>query len=83
MSMSRILLDRCLEEAVGRGVDVSSAYEPWLPVDLFQTLLVDIHEHTGCTWLSAIDARPLWFVSRLQEVRRIFRAFSCDFLRTG
>ncbi|CAK9027586.1 unnamed protein product [Durusdinium trenchii] len=54
MSMSRILLDRCLEEAVGRGVDVSSAYEPWLPVDLFQTLLVDIHEHTGCTWLSAI-----------------------------
>ncbi|CAJ1445802.1 unnamed protein product [Effrenium voratum] len=53
MSPSRHLLDRCLEAAAGRGVD-SSDYHPWLPVDLFQTLLVDIHEYAGCSWFTAI-----------------------------
>ena len=55
-SMSRDLLDRCLEAAVARGTDVSSEYHPWLPVDLFQTLMIDIHTYTGCSWFVAIVA---------------------------
>jgi YidC/Oxa1 family membrane protein insertase len=37
-----------------RGVDVKASYEPWLPVDLMQTLLVDVHEAAGCSWFAAI-----------------------------
>lgn len=55
--MSQNLLDRCLEAAAGRGTDFASEYRPWLPVDLFQTLLVDIHEYAGCSWFAAIDAQ--------------------------
>ena len=53
-SMSRNLLDRCLEAAVARGTDVSSEYHPWLPVDLLQTLMIDVHDYAGCSWLAAI-----------------------------
>jgi len=53
-SPAEALLARCLEAAVSRGVDVTAPYEPWLPVDLMQTLLVDIHEATGCSWFAAI-----------------------------
>ncbi|CAK0799845.1 unnamed protein product, partial [Prorocentrum cordatum] len=53
-SMSQLLLDRCLEAAVARGVDVSAPYEPWLPVDMMQTLLLQVHDALGCSWLAAI-----------------------------
>eukprot|EP00930_Biecheleria_cincta_P044239 TRINITY_DN30366_c0_g1_i1.p1 TRINITY_DN30366_c0_g1~~TRINITY_DN30366_c0_g1_i1.p1 ORF type:complete len:471 (-),score=93.68 TRINITY_DN30366_c0_g1_i1:48-1424(-) len=53
-SMSLNLLQKCAEAAVGRGVDVAAEYHPWLPVDLFQTMLVDVHEYTGCSWMTAI-----------------------------
>ncbi|CAE8627147.1 unnamed protein product [Polarella glacialis] len=53
-SMSQGLLDKCIEAALGRGVDVAGEYHPWLPVDLFQTMLVDIHEYAGCSWFTAI-----------------------------
>jgi len=33
---------------------MSVEYAPWIPVDLFQTLLVDVHEYAGCSWLTAI-----------------------------
>ena len=52
--MSRLLLERCVDAAAQRGV--SGNYSPWLPVDLLQTLLVDVHEALGCSWLSAIAA---------------------------
>eukprot|EP00928_Gymnodinium_smaydae_P024818 TRINITY_DN19971_c0_g1_i1.p1 TRINITY_DN19971_c0_g1~~TRINITY_DN19971_c0_g1_i1.p1 ORF type:complete len:483 (-),score=119.16 TRINITY_DN19971_c0_g1_i1:85-1533(-) len=53
-SASQKLLERCLEGAVARGSDLSVPYEPWLPVDLMQTLLIDVHSALGCSWLSAI-----------------------------
>lgn len=53
-SMSLQLLERCMEAAIARGVDVTAPYKPWLPVDLMQTLLVDIHDTVGCSWLMAI-----------------------------
>lgn len=53
-SPSSHLLERCLEAAVARGVDVDAPYEPWLPVDLMQTLLLDVHEALGCSWFSSI-----------------------------
>jgi hypothetical protein len=56
-SMSHNLLDRCMEAALGRGTDLSSEYSPYLPVDLLQTLLVDIHEYAGCSWFTAIDSQ--------------------------
>lgn len=43
-----------MEAALGRGTDLSSEYSPYLPVDLLQTLLVDIHEYAGCSWFTAI-----------------------------
>lgn len=52
--MSQQLLDRCLEEAVARGIDVNAPYEPWLPVDLMQTLMLDVHQALGCSWFTAI-----------------------------
>ncbi|CAE7393291.1 OXA1 [Symbiodinium microadriaticum] len=55
-SMSRNLLDKCLEASVARGTDVSSEYHPWLPVDLLQTLMIDIHDYAGCSWFAAIIA---------------------------
>jgi len=55
-SMSRHLLERCLEAAVGRGVDVAAEYKPWLPVDVLQTLIIDMHDALGCSWLTAIVA---------------------------
>ena len=59
--MSHNLLDRCMEAALSRGTDLSSEYSPWLPVDLLQTLLVDIHEYAGCSWFTAIDSQlKLW-----------------------
>lgn len=57
MSMSHNLLDQCVEAAVGRGMNMSVEYAPWIPVDLFQTLLVDVHEYAGCSWLTAIDSQ--------------------------
>lgn len=53
-SMSQQLLEKCLEAALSRGTDLSIEYKPWLPVDLMQTLLVDVHEAAGCSWLTAI-----------------------------
>ena len=55
--MSHNLLDQCVEAAVGRGMNMSAEYAPWIPVDLFQTLLVDVHEYAGCSWLTAIDSQ--------------------------
>lgn len=55
--MSRLLLERCVDAAAQRGV--SGDYSPWPPVDLLQTLLVDVHEALGCSWLSAIDTQLL------------------------
>lgn len=43
-----------MEAALGRGTNLSSEYSPYLPVDLLQTLLVDIHEYAGCSWFTAI-----------------------------
>lgn len=43
-----------MDAAVERGVDVTAVYKPWLPVDLMQTLLVDVHEALGCSWFMAI-----------------------------
>jgi len=48
------VLERCLEAAVARGVDVAAPYKPWAPVDLMQTLLVDVHQAVGCSWAMAI-----------------------------
>lgn len=53
-SMSRQLLERCMEAAVARGVDVTAEYKPWLPVDLLQTLIMDVHDAVGCSWIMAI-----------------------------
>lgn len=53
-SMAWQLQEKCLEAAVYRGVDVKAVYDPWLPVDLMQTLFVDVHEAAGCSWFSAI-----------------------------
>jgi len=53
-SMSAKLLERCMDAAVSRGVDVTAEYTPWIPVDLMQTLLVDVHEAAGCSWFMAI-----------------------------
>eukprot|EP00933_Yihiella_yeosuensis_P017713 TRINITY_DN14759_c0_g1_i1.p1 TRINITY_DN14759_c0_g1~~TRINITY_DN14759_c0_g1_i1.p1 ORF type:complete len:463 (-),score=46.08 TRINITY_DN14759_c0_g1_i1:63-1451(-) len=53
-SMTQGLLDKCMEAALGRGVNATAEYHPWLPVDLFQTMLVDIHEYAGCSWFAAI-----------------------------
>lgn len=52
--MSQNLLQKCSEAALGRGTDVAAEYHPWLPVDIFQTMLVDIHEYAGCSWMTAI-----------------------------
>mmetsp|Transcript_99591 Transcript_99591/g.181669 ORF Transcript_99591/g.181669 Transcript_99591/m.181669 type:complete len:455 (-) Transcript_99591:15-1379(-) len=53
-SHAQDLLNRCLEAAAYRGGDVKAPYEPWLPVDLMQTLLIDIHDAVGCSWLASI-----------------------------
>lgn len=53
-SLSQQLLDKCLEAAISRGVDLSTQYEPWIPVDMMQTLMVDVHNATGCSWFAAI-----------------------------
>jgi len=53
-SMAQHLLDRCLEGAVSRGIDVTAPYKPWLPVDLMQTMLVNVHDTLGCSWTMAI-----------------------------
>lgn len=52
--MAAKLQERCIEAAVYRGVDVQAAYEPWIPVDLMQTLLINVHEAAGCSWFVAI-----------------------------
>eukprot|EP00927_Polykrikos_kofoidii_P061762 TRINITY_DN56599_c0_g1_i1.p1 TRINITY_DN56599_c0_g1~~TRINITY_DN56599_c0_g1_i1.p1 ORF type:complete len:488 (+),score=93.63 TRINITY_DN56599_c0_g1_i1:101-1465(+) len=53
-SASQALLSRCLEAALERGVDVTAPYTPWMPVDVMQTLLVDVHAMAGCSWMTAI-----------------------------
>lgn len=53
-SMAFHLLERCMDAAVARGVDVTAQYKPWIPVDMMQTLLVDVHEAVGCSWFMAI-----------------------------
>jgi len=53
-SASQELLEKCLEGALGRGTDLAVEYKPWLPVDLMQTLLLDIHEFTGTSWFVSI-----------------------------
>lgn len=53
-SMSSRLLERCMDAAVAAGIDVTAEYKPYLPVDLMQTLLVDVHDAVGCSWLMAI-----------------------------
>jgi len=53
-SMAQSILERCQEAAVSRGVDVAATYEPWLPVDLMQTMILDFHEAVGCSWAAAI-----------------------------
>lgn len=53
-SMAQQLQEKCLEAAISRGVNVKAAYEPWLPVDLMQTLLLDVHDAVGCSWFAAI-----------------------------
>jgi len=58
-SMSQSLLDRCLEAAVSRGTDLTAAYKPWIPVDLMQTMILDVHEALGCSWSMAIVAACL------------------------
>lgn len=52
--MSEELLKRCMEAATQRGVDLQAPYEPWMPVDLMQTLLLGVHEYTGLSWFGAI-----------------------------
>lgn len=53
-SMSRNLLLRCMDEAVLRGIDVTSVYTPWLPVDVMQTLIINVHDGMGCSWFMSI-----------------------------
>lgn len=52
--MSQHLLDRCVAEATYRGIDVNAEYEPYLPVDLMQTLMLNVHDYAGCSWGMAI-----------------------------
>jgi len=53
-SFSHNLLVRCQEAAVSRGTTPNGPYEPWLPTDLMQTLLVDVHDWAGCSWSLSI-----------------------------
>mmetsp|Transcript_24203 Transcript_24203/g.51599 ORF Transcript_24203/g.51599 Transcript_24203/m.51599 type:complete len:505 (+) Transcript_24203:134-1648(+) len=53
-SMSRQLLQRCVDEAVYRGTDLTQEYLPWFPVDVLQTLIINVHDATGSSWLTAI-----------------------------
>lgn len=53
--MSQQLLERCLESSAARGGgNVTGVYKPWANVDLMQTLLIDVHEALGCSWIMAI-----------------------------
>lgn len=58
-SVAKDLLDRCLEASVARGTDVLGQYQPLLPVDVMQTLLVDVQAAAGCSWTMAIVAAVL------------------------
>jgi len=53
-SMARQLLQRCMDEALLRGVDVTAEYKPWIPVDIMQTLIVNVHDYAGCSWFMSI-----------------------------
>eukprot|EP00929_Paragymnodinium_shiwhaense_P050792 TRINITY_DN25580_c0_g1_i2.p1 TRINITY_DN25580_c0_g1~~TRINITY_DN25580_c0_g1_i2.p1 ORF type:complete len:455 (-),score=109.45 TRINITY_DN25580_c0_g1_i2:55-1419(-) len=54
LSPAQDLLEKCLEGAASRGIDVAATYKPWLPVDLMQTLILDVHAAAGCSWIAAI-----------------------------
>lgn len=54
-SFSHNLLVRCQEKAAAvSGTTPDGPYEPWLPTDLMQTLLVDVHDWAGCSWSLSI-----------------------------
>jgi len=52
--MAAILLDRCRDAAISRGINLEVPYEPWLNVDVMQTLFLDMHEAVGCSWTGAL-----------------------------
>jgi len=53
-TLAAMLLERCRESAIGRGINFEVPYEPWINVDLMQTLLIDMHEAYGCSWSVAL-----------------------------
>eukprot|EP00397_Hematodinium_sp_SG-2012_P049570 GEMP01057220.1.p1 GENE.GEMP01057220.1~~GEMP01057220.1.p1 ORF type:complete len:476 (+),score=120.62 GEMP01057220.1:32-1459(+) len=57
-STADVLLQRCVEQAGDMG-HTQEAYEPWMPVDLMQTLIMSLHESLGCSWFGAIIASAI------------------------
>jgi len=52
-STADVLMQRCIEQA-GESGFVSEAYEPWMPVDLMQTLIITLVDNLEISWFTAI-----------------------------
>ncbi|KAF4735266.1 Cytochrome c oxidase assembly protein cox18, mitochondrial, partial [Perkinsus olseni] len=51
------LMERCVDEAHARGAELASSYDPYLPVDLMQSLIITIHDYMpGHSWMASIAA---------------------------